>query len=248
MAGSGLALLLLGLSVASGRAEESGQAHAILSRALHVLGEKHARHAPLAATWKARVTLHGLGDSIVYTGEWAVRSPEQVRIRMTGTFHGRHFERLLVIQGDHGWIKQDNVVEEMDQGRLVEEKERLYAAWVATLVPLRDAGFDLAPIRRSDARGSRVGLRVRQVGHRDVLLFFDEAGRLAESQTRRQDPATRAEKRETVRYRAYRRLDGVQRATRVLVRVDGKLRADGTLTDYTRHAHLGNELFQRPEP
>ncbi|HZU38276.1 MAG TPA: hypothetical protein VFA18_20295, partial [Gemmataceae bacterium] len=183
-------VLLLALACMPVQAQEQDQARAILDRALHAVGADRSAGPSSAATWTTKVTVHGLGDPIVYVSEWAFRSPERVRVRMTGTFHGRPFERLLVINGDHGWIKQEDTIQELDRDRLTEEKERLYAAWVATLIPLRAADFNLTALHRNKAGHQQLGLRVKQAGHRAVVLYFDEAGRLAESETRRKDPTS----------------------------------------------------------
>lgn len=241
-----LVLTLLFASPVVTRADDPGRAQVILNRALQAMGGDTQSAHRLAATWKARVTLHGLGDPLVYSGEWSVLPPEKVRIYMTGSFHGRPFERLLIINGDQGWVKQDGAVQNLDHDRLAEEKERIHAAWVATLLPLRSADFDLVPLGNDPAASTKTGLRVSHAGHRDVLLYFDESGRLVESKTRCSDPSRGAQETETVRYADYRLIEGMQVPTRISIRRNGKLLAESKLTEYRRHSRLKAALFHAP--
>jgi hypothetical protein len=241
-----LAISLLLTIPATIQADGSAQALAILNRALRAIGADSRSARLPAATWKVHVTLHGIGDPIVYDGEWAVRPPEKARISMTGTFHGRHFERVLVVNGDQGWIKQDGVIEKMERARLTAEKERLHAAWVASLLPLRAPDFSMVPITKDDSGRKRIGLRVSHAGHRDVTLYFDRAGQLTDSMTRFKNPQSGTDTVETVHYADYRSFDGLKRPTRITIRVNGKVRAEGSVSDYQRHAHLDERAFQAP--
>jgi len=221
---------------------------ATLDKAVGALGGESKLAALRAATWKGTATLHGLGKPITYTGDWAVQPPEQARVVLAGEVDGKKFQRVLVVNGDHGWVKQDDTTQALDRDRLIEEKERLYAAWVDTVVPLVDQDFDLSPL--AEARvGKReaVGVRVACAGHRDVDLYFDKASGLpVKSVTRLKNPRTGKETTQEVFYEDYKDFGGVKRPTRITVQVDHRTTVEGRVTDFKPRQKLDDSVFARP--
>jgi len=241
------AVLLLASWPALSCADEQPDARAILDRALHAAGL--ADKADLRAmTWKGKVKLYGAGDPVTYDGQWFIGPPDRARIEMRGQFHGRDFKRVLIVNGDRGWMVADGRAEALDGQRLDEERERLHAAWVATLSPVREADFDLSTLRIPPAMVRiRSGLRVAHAGHRPVELYFDRDGLLVESRTQRHDANTGVRTNEVVRYGRFRNMDGVKLPTRLSVLVNGKLVVEGTVSAFRWHKRLDAALFERPE-
>jgi len=242
------ALLTCLALVARAPAAQDAEVQVVLDKALRALGGE-ARLARLqAATWKGTVTVHGLGKPVVYTGDWTVQPPEQVRVVATSAVNGKKVERLMVVNGDKGWVRQDGVTQTLEGPKLAEEKERLYAAWVDTVSPLTGPDFDLGLL--GDARiGKRttIGIRVACAGHRDVELYFDKASGLpVRSTTRRKDPRTGKETSQEVFYDDYKDFDGVKRATRITVKVNRRTTVEGVITDFKPRKKLDESAFAKP--
>src|SRR5207302_6498712 len=84
-----------------------------------------------------------------------------------------------VIHGAKGWVKFNDEVKAMPDEELGEEKEEMYARWVASLVPLKDKAFKLAALGEVKVGDSAaVGVRISHDGRRDVNLFFDKSSGL----------------------------------------------------------------------
>jgi hypothetical protein len=221
---------------------------AVLDRALEAAGGKALLTRFQGATWRGKGKFLGVAGPVAYDGEWTVQPPERARIVTRGRFDGKDFERTLVINGDRGWTRTDGVTEAMDRGRLAEEKERLHAAWVATLTPLARGGSQVTLRARTKVKGrTAVGLKVKEEGHRAVELYFDALnGRLLKSVTRAKNPKTGVATTEEVFYSDYRDVGGIKRATRITVKANGKPFAEGEITDFKALIEVPRGAFDRP--
>lgn len=234
--------------VLPGNVGAAGDAGALIDRALKAMGGEANLTRLQAATWKGRGTYFGLGQSISYAGDWAVQPPERARIAIQGEFRGQPFSRVLVINGNKGWIKLNDQVEEMNKETLAEEKQRLYANWVASLAPLKDPAFELSLV--DDKRiGEQAcdGVKVKREGQREVILYFDKkTSFLVQSETRVKDVLSGMEYQQEVRYSNYRLVEGIRRAMKIEVRWDGKKFAEGELSDFKPSEKLEAKLFAEP--
>jgi hypothetical protein len=229
-------------------ADEPAAVKAILERAIQAVGGKAQLTACRAATWRGKGRFFAVSGPVAYEGEWTVRPPEQARIVIRGRLDGKRFEHTLVLDGDRGWTRTGGARQAMDAARLAEEKERLYAAWVATLAPLAGGGFQLTLLNPTQVDGRNVvRIRVAQEGHRDVDLSFDAAtGRVVRSVTRVKNPRTGVRATEEVFYSRYRDFGGLQRATRVTVKVDGRRSAEGEVSDFKALGRASRRAFDPP--
>ncbi|HEV3261959.1 MAG TPA: hypothetical protein VG013_34230 [Gemmataceae bacterium] len=229
-------------------ASEHDDVKATVDKAVQALGGEAKLAGLRAATWKGTCTLHGLGKPITYTGEWAVQPPEQIRVVLRGAFEGKKFERIMVVNGDRGWVKQDGTTDAMDRDRLTEERERLYAAWVDTVAPLTARDFELSLLGTARVgKHAAVGVRVACAGHRDVELYFDKVSGLpVKSAMRLKNPRTRKETTQEVFYEDYKDFGGVKRATRITVKVDHRTTVEGVITDFKPRKKLDESIFARP--
>ena len=247
---AGVVCCLVGLLAGGARAaDEAAQVKAVLNKAFKALGGEAKLKQFRAATWKGEGTFHGLGKAIHYQGEWAVQPPEQARIVTTGEFNGQKFERIIVLDGDRGWTRVNGVTEEMDKDTLAEEQERLHAAWVGTVAPLREQDFQISFLGESKVgKQATVGLRVAQAGYRDVSLYFDgKNGLLLKSETRIRNSPGGVESQQETFYAQYKEFGGIRYATRITVKVDGKALAEGVIRDYEPRNRLEPATFARAE-
>src|SRR5262249_45535206 len=141
-------------------------------------------------------------------------------------FNGMKIKFIRAVDGDKGWSKANDALEDMDAESLAEEKAAVYANWVATLVPLlKHKAFQLAPLGESKVGDkTAVGVKVSHKDRRDVSLFFDkETGLLLKSECRRKDVMGGGnEFTEETLYRDYQESDGVKRARKRTINRDGR--------------------------
>ncbi len=80
------------------------------------------------------------------------------------------------MNGDQGWTKTDDEVEDMDKENVDEQKEQLFADWTAFINPvaLKTDAFKLAPLGETKVEDrTLVGVRASAKGRRDMNLYFD---------------------------------------------------------------------------
>src|SRR5262249_55433358 len=121
--------------VAPAPGDDQAKAQAVIDQSIEALGGKEKVTKFKAATWRIKGTFYGHHKGLAYTAEWMVQPPEQARVAVISELDGRKYQRIMGINGDKGWIQMNDDTEEMDPERLAEEKEQLYANWVATVVP-----------------------------------------------------------------------------------------------------------------
>jgi hypothetical protein len=233
------------------RSDEPPNPRAIVDRAIKAHGGAEKLNKYKAATMKGKGTFYGLGgNGLPYTGEWAVQGAHQIRFAMEATANGKSFKMTEVVDGKKGWIKiQDGEPMVMNKDQLQEEQEEMYAGWVATLAPLQDKKFKLAPVGEAKVEGkAALGIKVQRKGHGDVNLFFDKkSGLLVKSEFQVKDvQAGNKEAMQETLYQKYKAVNGMQEPTRIVIRRDGKLFVDAEMSDIHVHESLDPGTFARP--
>jgi hypothetical protein len=241
-------LTLAGIAAAPPvRVDEQQVLKAIVEKGVEVAGGADLLAKYPGATWKGKGTYHGAGAPLPFTLTGARQGPTQ--LALTVVSRGKDFAvtRTIVINGEQGWSKLNERTEEMPKEVLAEEKERLYAGWVATLAPLlKEMDFTLAALPPAKVGGKEAaGVKVSHKGQRDVLLYFDKASGLLRK--REANVADRGKTiKEEVLFDDYRPAAGMKHARKVRVDRDGKLISETEITEYTPHEKLPEATFARP--
>jgi hypothetical protein len=172
--------LLAGGDLSMSPATEPAAAGALLNKAIAKRGDLAKQRKFLAFAAK------GKGELFFQPITWEVRAHlphcKRVVIHRTGEASEQGPQESLVNR-DAGWVKVKGAVEEMPKVTLETEQLCLYAAYVATLLPLKDAKFTLKSLgeTRLKIRGAdttekplAVGLLVSHPDRPDVRLYFDK--------------------------------------------------------------------------
>src|SRR5262245_40870844 len=126
-------------------AGDPAEARARVDKAVAALGGADKLAKAPAATWKAKGTYYGAAvkGGLPFEVVGARQGAERLAVAVEATSPGASFTRALVVDGDKGWLKLNDAVRPLSKAELAEERERMYAGWVATLAPLRGKGFRL---------------------------------------------------------------------------------------------------------
>jgi hypothetical protein len=244
------AFLVSGLVLAgavTARADDAAAARALIDKAVQAQGGVAKLAKWPAVTARLKGTYHALGAAVAFTGEFAAQGPDRYKLDIEAEADGQKFRLVQVLNGDKGWVKLDDDTEELDKEDLAEVKEEAYGEWVATLVPLKDKAFVLAPLGEVniDKRPAR-GVTVSSKGHRDVNLYFDkETGLLVKTETRVKDDGGQEVTEETF-LGEYKEVQGTKQATKFTVKRDGKLYLESEVTDYQLAEKLDDSVFAKP--
>jgi hypothetical protein len=244
-------LLLAGLQLtatAAVRAEDKADARAIIDKAVKASGgeEKLAKYK--AVTWKGKGKINLMGTEIEFTIQAAAQPPKQSRGQSEADFNGMKFERIQVVNGDKGWVSMMGNTEEMSDDQLAAAKEELYAGWVATLGPLKDPAFKLAPLAEIKVGDHpAAGVKVSRQDHKDINLYFDkEKGLLVKLQRRAKDMMGQEVDQETF-YSDYKETNGLKHATKQKTKRDGNDFLELEVQEYKPVEKLDDSTFAKPQ-
>ncbi len=242
---------VLGLLLTAGlrlQADDQADAKKIIDKAIKAEGgaEKLAKYK--GATSKGKGTIHIGGNDIEFTFDAAVQPPKQSRRHFEADVGGTKFERTIVFNGDKGWMSMMGNTDELSPDQLAAEREDMHATWVATLEPLKDPSFKLAPLGEIKV-GDRpaVGVKVSQKDHKDVNLYFDrDSGLLLKLQRRAKDTMSGQDVDQETFYSDYKADNGMMHARKQKTKRDGNDFLDLEITEFKPAERLDESLFAKP--
>lgn len=239
----GLALTIPGIVVA-----DDATSRALVEKAIEKNGGEKLLAKYPGLTSKIKGTFHVNGAPVSFTGDLASQGASQQRLSISFVLDGQPISFTSVLNRDQGWLKFSNDTVDMPAEQLAETKEQAYSGWVATLLPLKDKAFQLAPFGEVDIAGRKaVGVNVTREGHRPINLFFDkETVRLVRSETRVRDDVTAQEVTEETTYSEFKAVEGTQQAMKVVVKRNGKPHADVEVEEFKPSEKLEDSVFARP--
>jgi peroxiredoxin/mono/diheme cytochrome c family protein len=216
----------------------------VLSRGLAALGGEERLAAKPVLTYKVKGTLNMGPASVPFDGEVSLE-PTASRYRLAaGSFA---FKIQLVVDGEHGWLKNNNNVGELPGDGVVEYGERMHSESVALIYPaLGDREYRFALLKDALV-GERAadGVLVKREGRRDVQLFFDPKSHLPIKTAYSITESARDILQETL-LDDYVDVDGVQRPRKAIVSWDGTERATREMSDF-RAAERPADEFAKPK-
>ncbi len=239
--------LVLVLAIPVVTVADDAATRAIVEQAIEKKGgEKLAKFK--GTTSKVKGTVQANAAGLSFTGEIASQAGDQQRIAVTIVVDGRSISIARVLNRDQGWVKLNDTVVDMPAEELAETKAAAYAGWVATLLPLKDKAFQLAPFGEIEIAGRKVvGVNVTRDGHRSINLFFDkESLRLVRSETIVRDKATSKEMTEEATYGEFKTVEGTEQPTKVSIKRNGQSYADIEVEEYQPAEKLDDSIFAKP--
>ncbi len=253
----GLAASILAASVARGQAageREDAQARAIIDKATKAHGgaDKLSQFKAVSAKWvgKHKIENEYYADAVrVVTYEM----PDKIRFDFeVENPKGSNFAFTRVVNGKKGWQGSVRGTRDLKEAEVTQIVDELYAHWLASVVPLKDKGFEFSVWGNAAVDGKdAVGVRVLCKGRPDVTLFFDkETGLLIKSERRAKDPVTNEEYTAESVYRDHKAFQGAMWPTNRLDRRDGKDLEENSgrfeLSEFQAHDKLEESSLARP--
>jgi hypothetical protein len=238
-----LSLLALASAAAPARAGDD-DVKAVVEKAIKAQGGGDEAAKYPAARVSSKGKFYGMGDGIDFTSTSAVQQPDRSRFEVTGD----QFKFVQVVNGDKGWVKINDNVDEMNKEQLAEARETLHVGAVQRLIGLTGKDYKLSSLGDSKVGDkAAVGVRVERKGRRDVNLYFDkDSGLLLRLETRVKDLMADKEVTEERLFSDYKKEDGVQIPQKVLINRDGKKYVESETTDFKREEKLDASLFDKP--
>jgi hypothetical protein len=245
--------VVLGVA-APGRADDQAEARAVVAKAIKALGGEDSLKAFKAATWKGKGKFYGFGgQGLDYTAEWAFQGPKQYRVAIDSEVGGQKAQQIVVINGDKGWVKINDMLMDLPKDALEEQQEQAFINWVTFVMPaaLLDKSFELSSLGEMEVeKRPAVGVRAVCKGHRDLNLYFDkETGLLVRGEYRVKDVQGLQGGKEVtqeVLLSDYQPVQGIKQAMKAAIKWDGKPYVDAELSDLKYTDRLDDSLFAKP--
>src|SRR5262249_2170749 len=127
------------------------------------------------AAWKTKGKISLGGNDNNFTSQTTVDGLDRVHSEFEGEFGGMAIKGVLVLNGDKGWRKFNDMGMELDKDSLANEKRNVYLQVVPiTLVPLKGNGFKLEAAGEEKVNGKpAAGIKVTGPEGKDFTLYFD---------------------------------------------------------------------------
>jgi outer membrane lipoprotein-sorting protein len=205
------------------RAEEKDEAKAVVDKGLKEMGGE-AKVAKLkAGTWKAKMTASDGGKDVSITTDGTWQGWDQYHINAEATFDGRTEAVSFIINGDKGWAKRREAVDDAKE-ELPLVKNGLYAMRAPQLLgQFKGKDFKLSHLGEVKVNDkAAIGVSVAHKDFKDISVFFDkESGLPIKTEIHLTDPRG---KEITVEYfySDFKEMDGVKHPTKLLIKFDGK--------------------------
>src|SRR5262249_34353933 len=125
------------------RAEEGGDAKAIIDKAIKALGGEDKLNTALkGCSWKTKGTLSIMGNDNPFSTDNTLKGLTMYRSKFEGEFGGNKIEGVSVLNGDKGARSFAGMDMEFDADALANEKRTVYLGAIsAFVVPLKEKGF-----------------------------------------------------------------------------------------------------------
>lgn len=245
----GVGLVVLAV-VGMARSDEETDLRAVIAKAIKAKGPDAGQAKFKGLEMKGSGTFYGLGEGIPFTGEWLFDGQSKYRWTLQIKVMDQALTIMHVINGDKGWQKINDAVMPLPEAELAEEKAELYAKWVSSLVPLKDKAFKLATVGEVKV-GDRpaTGIRVSHAGKRDINLYFDNANHQlvkTEFQVKDAKGGGDTEMSQETYYSKFKKVDGIQFATKVTIKRDGKQYVDVEMSEVRPVENVDESLFAQP--
>jgi outer membrane lipoprotein-sorting protein len=239
------------------RADDDAAAKAIIDKAVKAHGGQDNLAKIKAATWTDKGKFYGLdadGPGIDFTAKTAIHGPTKRRMSVEGEVEGEKFSYLTVVNGDKGWTKSEDEVEEMEDEELTEQREQMFADWTAFVNPstLESDSFKLSPLREIQVeQRTLVGVRAKAKDRRALNLYFDKGtGLLTKTDWQVIDTegvVGGGEVQQEVFLSDYKDVNGVKAATKTIVKWAGKRYVECESSEFQFTDKLDDSLFNKPE-
>lgn len=235
-----LAAVLL-LNASESRSDDAA-ARQVIDRAVAAHGGLAKITSHKAASWNEKGTYYGMGNGLAYTGEYVSQWPTRFRMNIVGAF-------LMVVDGDHGWLKTGDATRDMTPSEVSEQRESLHASWITCLTPLNDPAYKLTLEPEMEVNGKKaVAVKVSRESRRDITLWFDLATNLLVKSAYIVKSPEMANKEvlEEVVVEQMQDVNGLKLPLKVVIHRGGKKFVEATLENYQILDQAKDAHFAKP--
>jgi hypothetical protein len=186
--------------------------------------------------------------------EYTTDGLDRRRSTFEGNYGGTKQTTVTVVDGDKGWIKEDEMeAREMEEEELAEEKWGIFRHWVPlTLVPLMRKDLKIKTEAVGDENVGQkpaAGVKITGPDDKDFTIYFDkESGLPIKSVADEPDPESPGQEftQETY-FSDYKDFSGIKRATKIEIKREGETFIKLELLDLKVLDKVDDKTFAKPD-
>jgi hypothetical protein len=233
---------------AGARAEDAKDAKAILDKAIKALGGEQKLAAVKAASWKTKGKISLGGNDNNFTSQTTIDGLDRVHSEFEGEFGGMAIKGVLVLNGDKGWRKFNDMGMELDKDSLANEKRNVYLQVIPiTLVPLKGNGFKVEAAGEEKVNGKpAAGIKVIGPEGKDFRLYFDRETGLPVKLVAKVLGFGGEEFTQETTFDDYKEFAGIKKATKTESKRDGQKFIEGEVIEFKVLDKVDPKKFAEP--
>ncbi|WP_435008666.1 hypothetical protein P12x_005874 [Tundrisphaera lichenicola] len=194
----------------------------LLDKAIAALGGEEKLAKAANATWKGQGTLTFEENETAIKTKTTVQGLDHHRAEFEMDFNGNEVKGLTILDGDKGWRKFGDDLQDLDDDAIAAEKHRAYLQAVPTILPLKGKGFKLesAPEEKVDGKPADV-IKGTGPDGKKFTLYLDKESSLPVRLSATVKGWQGEDFVQDTTFSDYKEFDGVKRATKSESKRDG---------------------------
>jgi hypothetical protein len=221
----------------------------VVDKAIKALGgeEKLSKFETFTMKAKGTITFNGNGNP--FTSQATVQGVDHIRSEFEGEFNGNPVKGVTVIDGKKGWRKFGDMVMEMDDDAVTNEKRNLYLMAISnTLVALKGKDYKLETAGEEKVGDSpAIGVKVTGPDGKDFTIYFDKKSNLPAKLVAKVAGFMGEEFTQETIYSDFKEFDGIKKATKLESKRDGEKFVDQEITEFKMLDKAPADTFAEPK-
>jgi len=229
-------------------ADEQSEALAVIDKAIKAMGGDQKVDSLKSAIYKAKGLAKDGGQDIQIEAEVSARGLGQYRVDMEVNVQGQSRKMLVVLNGEQGWMKTMDRVEDAPNGVAAAVQQAFLGPRTATLLSLlKDKETKLSPLGEVKVNDRpTLGIKVLRKDFREFDLYFDKETSLpVKCDSRITNPNGQEESIE-YEFSGPKEVSGLKHFTKLVVKIKGPGTVEFELTELKTNEKLGDDLFAKP--
>jgi hypothetical protein len=228
------------------RADDREAALGVINDAIRADGGEERLARCRIMTRNARGTFFFFGKDVKFTTQLVLEFPDRLRDTIEVEQDNQKVRILRVVTPNGAWTSTAGAAAEMNKPEADELREEMYVLWLTTLMPLKDAAFQLAVLPESKVDGRpAAAIKVSRAGHPDVKLHFDtQTKRLTKLERQAREVGLSVNKEYL--FSEPRDFEGVTRATKQIEFAAGKKTTELLVTSFAFPGKVEESTFAKP--
>jgi hypothetical protein len=241
---------MLAIMLSSSLARADGEdPKAILDKAIQALGGEDKLKGAEAFSWKSKGTMNFNGNDNKFSVEATVQGLDHYRSVFESQFDGRDFKAVAVVNGNKGWRRFGDMLNEMDEDAVANEKRSIYLQIIPVrILPLKATGFKV-----ESAGEEKVGdkqafvIKATPPDGKEFQLYIDKQTSLPVKLVAKVIGFGGEEFTMETTYADYKDFNGIKKATKVESKRDGEPFVKSELAEFKVIDKVDPKTFDQPE-